>query len=64
MPTADGAVADVDGVLTGLLDRAGADALLLRPDRVIAASGDRVDLRRWRTQLESAGIAHPRERNS
>ena len=56
---ATGAVADVDGVLTALLDRAGADALLLRPDRVVAASGDRVDLRRWRHQLESAGIATP-----
>jgi 3-(3-hydroxy-phenyl)propionate hydroxylase len=50
------AVDDVDGALTALLDRAGADALLLRPDRVVADTADRVDLRRWRRLLESAGI--------
>ena len=52
-------VADVDGALTALLDEAGADALLLRPDRVVAGTADRVDLRRWRRQLESAGITTP-----
>ena len=51
---------DVDGALTALLDDAGADALLLRPDRVVAASADRTDLRSWRRLLESAGIS-PRE---
>jgi 3-(3-hydroxy-phenyl)propionate hydroxylase len=50
--------ADVDG-LTALLDDAGADALLLRPDHVVAASADRTDLRSWRRLLESAGVAAP-----
>ena len=54
---------DVDGALTALLDDAGADALLLRPDRVVAASADRTDLRSWRRLLASAGIA-PREESS
>ena len=40
-----------------------ADALLLRPDRVVAASADRADLRSWRRLLESAGIA-PQEVSS
>ena len=53
------AVTDVDGGLTALLDEAGADALLLRPDRVVADTADRVDLRRWRRLLESAGITAP-----
>jgi 3-(3-hydroxy-phenyl)propionate hydroxylase len=48
---------DADGPLTDLLDQVHADALLLRPDRVIAASGDRADLRRWRRLLTGAGIA-------
>jgi 3-(3-hydroxy-phenyl)propionate hydroxylase len=56
---AAGGVADVDGVLTALLDETGADALLLRPDHVIAAGGDRADLRRWRRLLEFAGITNP-----
>jgi 3-(3-hydroxy-phenyl)propionate hydroxylase len=51
---------DVDGALTALLDGAAADALLLRPDRVVAASADRIDLRSWRRLLQSAGIS-PRE---
>jgi 3-(3-hydroxy-phenyl)propionate hydroxylase len=50
---------DVDGALTALLDGAGADALLLRPDRVVAASADHTDLRSWRRLLESAGISPP-----
>ncbi|MEJ3742758.1 bifunctional 3-(3-hydroxy-phenyl)propionate/3-hydroxycinnamic acid hydroxylase [Actinomycetes bacterium KLBMP 9797] len=50
---------DRDGTLTALLDRAGADALLVRPDRVIAASADRPDLRGWRRLLEAAGISGP-----
>jgi 3-(3-hydroxy-phenyl)propionate hydroxylase len=56
---ATGGVADVEGVLTALLDETGADALLLRPDHVIAAGGDRADLRRWRRLLDSAGITNP-----
>ncbi|MCW6004366.1 bifunctional 3-(3-hydroxy-phenyl)propionate/3-hydroxycinnamic acid hydroxylase [Micromonospora sp. CPCC 205371] len=51
-----GGATDLDGTLTALLDRTGADALLLRPDRVIAASARRAGLRRWRHLLESAGI--------
>ncbi|PRY57189.1 bifunctional 3-(3-hydroxy-phenyl)propionate/3-hydroxycinnamic acid hydroxylase [Glycomyces artemisiae] len=47
---------DLDGSLTHLLDRAGADALLIRPDRVVAASADRTDFRAWRRLLASAGI--------
>jgi 3-(3-hydroxy-phenyl)propionate hydroxylase len=47
---------DVDGALAALLDDAGADALLLRPDHVVAASADRTDLRGWRRLLESAGV--------
>ena len=54
---------DVDGALTALLDGAGADALLLRPDRIVAASADRSDLRSWRRLLESAGIS-PRAESS
>jgi len=50
------AEADADGALAALLDEHRADALLLRPDRVIAASGDRADLRSWRRLLETAGI--------
>jgi 3-(3-hydroxy-phenyl)propionate hydroxylase len=47
---------NLDSGLGALLDRAGADALLVRPDRVVAASADRPDLRTWRRLLESAGI--------
>jgi 3-(3-hydroxy-phenyl)propionate hydroxylase len=55
----NGDVSDLDGTLTALLDRARADALLLRPDRVVAASAastSGADLRAWRHLLESAGI--------
>ena len=48
---------DIDGALAALLDGAGADALLLRPDRVVVASADRADLRSWRRLLDSAGIS-------
>jgi 3-(3-hydroxy-phenyl)propionate hydroxylase len=51
-----GAVTDHGAALTRLLDRAHADVLLLRPDRVVAASGERADLRTWRRLLEGAGI--------
>ncbi|GAA2154863.1 MULTISPECIES: bifunctional 3-(3-hydroxy-phenyl)propionate/3-hydroxycinnamic acid hydroxylase MhpA [Glycomyces] len=51
-----GGVVDLDGALTSLLDRAGADAVLVRPDRVIAASSCRADIRAWRRMLENAGI--------
>ncbi len=47
---------NLDGPLRALLDGARADALLVRPDRVVAASADRTDLRTWRRLLESAGI--------
>ena len=49
-------IEDVDGVLTRLLDRAGANAVLLRPDRVIAAAADRADLRHWQQLLRAAGV--------
>jgi 3-(3-hydroxy-phenyl)propionate hydroxylase len=52
---------DVDGALAALLDGAGVDAVLLRPDRVVAASADRSDLRGWRRLLESAGISPDEE---
>ena len=55
--------ATTPGALTTLLDDAGADALLLRPDHVVVASADRTDLRTWRRLLESAGIS-PREGSS
>jgi 3-(3-hydroxy-phenyl)propionate hydroxylase len=49
-------VVDIDGALTALLDQAGAHALLLRPDRVVAASAKRADLHTWRRQLHAAGF--------
>jgi 3-(3-hydroxy-phenyl)propionate hydroxylase len=53
--------ADIDGPLNALLGRTGPVALLLRPDRVIAASADRADLHSWRRLLESAGITVSRK---
>lgn len=53
---------DIDGVLTRLLDAARSDALLLRPDRVIAADAAHLDLRAWRHLLTSAGISPSAER--
>jgi 3-(3-hydroxy-phenyl)propionate hydroxylase len=50
-----GAPADPSGLLTSLLDDMRADALLQRPDRVVAAGADRADLRRWHGLLTSAG---------
>jgi len=48
--------AGADPALAALLDAAGTDALLLRPDRVVAAG---TDPRRWRSLLESAGLTLP-----
>ncbi|WP_436535658.1 bifunctional 3-(3-hydroxy-phenyl)propionate/3-hydroxycinnamic acid hydroxylase [Actinoplanes sp. HUAS TT8] len=48
--------AATDDALGALLDTAGAQALLVRPDRIIAAAADHADLRAWRRLLESAGI--------
>jgi 3-(3-hydroxy-phenyl)propionate hydroxylase len=42
--------------LDALLDDADADALLIRPDRIIAAAANTPDLRRWQRQLHDAGI--------
>lgn len=42
--------------LDHLLDNAGGDALLLRPDRIVAAAADTPDLRAWRRHLHAAGI--------
>ncbi|MEV6348770.1 bifunctional 3-(3-hydroxy-phenyl)propionate/3-hydroxycinnamic acid hydroxylase [Actinoplanes sp. NPDC051851] len=50
------AAADPSGTLARLLDQHAADALLIRPDRIIAASGDRPDLRVWQRMLQAAGI--------
>jgi 3-(3-hydroxy-phenyl)propionate hydroxylase len=52
----EGGVVDLDGTLIAMLDRARANALLVRPDRVVAASAARIDLARWRRLLESAGL--------
>jgi 3-(3-hydroxy-phenyl)propionate hydroxylase len=52
-------VDDLDGALDALLDDAQADALLIRPDRIIAAAADTPDLRRWQRQLHDAGITTP-----
>jgi 3-(3-hydroxy-phenyl)propionate hydroxylase len=49
-------VEDLDGALDALLDGYRAEALLIRPDRVIAAVSDTPDLRTWRQQLCDAGI--------
>jgi 3-(3-hydroxy-phenyl)propionate hydroxylase len=42
--------------LTRLLDESSADALLLRPDRVVTAAADTPDLRAWQRALVTAGI--------
>jgi 3-(3-hydroxy-phenyl)propionate hydroxylase len=42
--------------LARLLDNARADALLLRPDRIVAAAADSPDLRAWQHDLRTAGI--------
>lgn len=47
---------DHSGALNRLLDDAGADALLVRPDHVVAATATSPDLRVWKQQLERAGI--------
>ena len=44
------------GALARLLDNARADALLLRPDRVVAAAAGTPDLRAWQRHLRTAGI--------
>ena len=47
--------ADTEAV--ALLDRHRADAVLLRPDRIVAAAGDIPDLRAWQRRLVTAGIS-------
>jgi 3-(3-hydroxy-phenyl)propionate hydroxylase len=42
--------------LARLLDNARADALLLRPDRIVVAAADTPDLRAWRRHLCAAGF--------
>jgi 3-(3-hydroxy-phenyl)propionate hydroxylase len=55
---------DPSGALTRLLDAHAAGALLIRPDRIIAAAGgDRPDLRTWQRLLRAAGIDAFCERN-
>jgi 3-(3-hydroxy-phenyl)propionate hydroxylase len=46
--------------LARLLDNARADALLLRPDRTVAAAADTPDLNAWQRDLRTAGI-NPRK---
>ncbi|GAB2458684.1 bifunctional 3-(3-hydroxy-phenyl)propionate/3-hydroxycinnamic acid hydroxylase MhpA [Jatrophihabitans fulvus] len=48
-------VEHTDTHLSAFLDETGARALLVRPDRTVAAAGDRADLRAWREQLIAAG---------
>jgi 3-(3-hydroxy-phenyl)propionate hydroxylase len=52
---------DVTGALGALLDRSRANAVLLRPDRIIAATADSADLRTWQRQLQTAGISPTRK---
>jgi 3-(3-hydroxy-phenyl)propionate hydroxylase len=42
--------------LERVLDKAKANAILIRPDHIIAAAADHPDLRAWRKQLEAAGL--------
>jgi hypothetical protein len=44
------------GALARLLDNARAEALLLRPDRTVAAAAGTPDLRAWQRRLRAAGI--------
>ncbi|MET9633193.1 bifunctional 3-(3-hydroxy-phenyl)propionate/3-hydroxycinnamic acid hydroxylase [Lentzea sp. NPDC006480] len=50
-------LSDADSEANALLDHLRADAVLLRPDRVVAAAGDTPDLRVWQRRLVAAGIA-------
>ncbi|BBF99647.1 MULTISPECIES: bifunctional 3-(3-hydroxy-phenyl)propionate/3-hydroxycinnamic acid hydroxylase MhpA [Pseudonocardia] len=50
-------VSDTDTAALALLDHLRADAVLLRPDRIVAAAADTPDLRVWRRRLVAAGIA-------
>ena len=45
-----------DAALDRLLAEAGSEALLIRPDRIIAAAGRRADLPGWHRLLVSAGL--------
>ena len=46
-----------DAAANALLDHHRANAVLLRPDRIVAAASTSSDLRAWRRQLVAAGIA-------
>jgi 3-(3-hydroxy-phenyl)propionate hydroxylase len=46
-----------DAEATKLLDDLRADAILLRPDHIVAAASTTTDLRVWQRQLTAAGIA-------
>ena len=46
-----------DTAATALLDHLRTNAVLLRPDRIVAAAAPTPDLRIWRQQLVAAGIA-------
>jgi 3-(3-hydroxy-phenyl)propionate hydroxylase len=50
-------VTDADPAAQALLDHLRTDAVLLRPDRIVAAAADTPDLRAWQRRLVAAGIA-------
>jgi len=56
VPRAPTDVQDVDGVLTRWLARAGARAVLLRPDRIVLLQDTQVDAVGWGAQLRRAGL--------
>lgn len=49
-------VTRADTAALALLDHLRADAVLLRPDRIVAAAADTPDLRAWQHRLVAAGI--------
>jgi 3-(3-hydroxy-phenyl)propionate hydroxylase len=49
-------VAECDADANALLDHLRANAVLLRPDRIVAAAGPNADLRAWQRQLQAAGL--------
>ncbi|MCE5288842.1 MAG: bifunctional 3-(3-hydroxy-phenyl)propionate/3-hydroxycinnamic acid hydroxylase [Nocardiaceae bacterium] len=54
-------VRDTDSEANALLDHQRANAILVRPDRVVAAAAETPDLRVWQRRLVSAGITNCKE---
>ncbi|CAM3986892.1 bifunctional 3-(3-hydroxy-phenyl)propionate/3-hydroxycinnamic acid hydroxylase [Smaragdicoccus niigatensis] len=54
-------VCDTDSEANALLDHQRANAILVRPDRIVAAAADTPDLRVWQRRLVSAGITNCKE---